>query len=234
MTWPTKAPKGKLPYMDLFSAEASDSGSDTTKVTTIADSQLILQHLVSAGLCRDLDEPLTPSERGDSRAWIAYTEELMYPALVTTRWYWGREDNYTANFAKLPLPAWLWPPFMRRALGWFFRRHVSNTLWTAGIARHDAAEVNKFIKEWIDNVSTGLEGSKSGWRFGREEPTTVDVVLHAMLANIVATGDGNREALEMVREKKVLLEFLRRGTELWFPEYEGILQFVKSSSGISA
>lgn len=220
-TWPDKAPKKKLPYIDLVSPPGPDGTTPTT--TSIADSQLIIQSLVASGVCPDLDAPLTPLERADSRAWIAYTEELMYPALVTTRWYWGRDDNYASNLAGLTQV----PAVVRPVVGWLWRRKISGAMWTMGAGRHTPEEVDGMVREWMDAVEVrfGVEGGK-GWWFGREEPTVVDVVVYAFLANIIGTGEGNREALGMVKERAATRAYIGRATRKWFPEYEGVLRFV--------
>jgi len=204
-TLPQRAPKGKLPYIELVSTDPAPSS------TTIADSQLIIQHLVSSGICPDLDAPLTQVERADSRAWISYTEELFYTALVTTRWYWGREDNYAANATSILAP-WAIKPI----LTWYIRRQINGTMWTMGPGRHSTEVVDGIVKEWIDAAEVKLKASSekgSGWWFGKEEPTLVDVVIYGFLANIIGVGQGNREALGMIKEREAIMAFVKLGTQ---------------------
>jgi len=214
-TWPDRVPKKKLPYIDLVTLPGPDGMTATT--TAIADSQLIMQSLIASGLCPNLDAPLTALERADSRAWITYTEELMYSALVTTRWYWGCDDNYASNLVgMMQVPAMVQP-----VVGWLLRRRISGTMWTMGVAGHTPEEVDGILRKWLDvvEVTLGVEGRK-GWWFGREEPTLVDVVVYAFLVNIIGTGEGNREALGIVKERAAMRVYVDRVTRKWFPEYE--------------
>jgi len=65
-TWPDRVPKKKLPYIDLVTPPGPDGMM--AMITTVADLQLIMQSLVTSGLCPDLNALLTVLERADSHA----------------------------------------------------------------------------------------------------------------------------------------------------------------------
>lgn len=90
---PSRAPKGKLPYI-----------YDDKKI--VADSHFIIEYLVQKGTVPDLDAKLTANQKSDSRAFQAYMEELIYPCVLKERWL--EEENYQKmrqeNFSRV-----FWP-----------------------------------------------------------------------------------------------------------------------------
>ena len=201
------APKGKLPYIVLTRPDGSDT-------ETIADSHFIIRHLIALGITPDLDATLTPVQRAESRAWQAWTEELMYTAVVQTRW--SREHNYAATAAAIPIPGLIKPIIM-----WHLRRKILGTMREMGMGKHSEREVDQLMREWVDGLNDRLEG-RTYFHAG-DQPSCVDVIIGAFLAQIVAQ-PGNMEAKAMILEKKTLKAYTATLTRMWFPEYEELLE----------
>lgn len=68
---PIKAPKGKIPYV-----EVTESGS--TKPTILSDSTVIARDLVAEGALLDLNSALSPSEKAQDLAIRALLEDKLY------------------------------------------------------------------------------------------------------------------------------------------------------------
>lgn len=209
-TLPRSAPKGKLPYIEF-------TPSPTSPPETIADSHFIMRYLISTKTIRDPDEGLTRAQRADSRAWIAYTDETLYPAVIHTRW--ARPDNHAAFMTGIPLPALIKP-----IVGWYLTWKIPSTLWTAGVGRHTNEEIDTLIREWVEAVDAKLEGVKY---FHGNSPSMVDVTVYAFIACGLVSGKGNREFMDLILEKERIREYVAGLTRLWFPEYEGILEMVE-------
>lgn len=210
-TIPNSAPKGKLPYITI----------DNDVANRFADTHFIIKHLVESRIAPDLDAPLSPAERADSRAWQTWTEELMANALAYTRWI--VDENYPI-FRDEALGELPWPiPYL---LGAYLRWSASSALWGHGIGRHTEKEIRSFMQEWVDGVNTKLEDGRE-WFFGLGQPTTIDVILYGFLANSVCGSKANPLVTHSICEKAHLRAYIRRGTELWFPEYQELLNIVK-------
>ncbi|THH18628.1 hypothetical protein EW146_g2391 [Bondarzewia mesenterica] len=206
-TTPSSAPKGKLPYIVLTHA-------DGRAPETIADSHFIICRLVALGLAPDLDASLTPAQRADSRAWQAWTEELLYTAVVQTRW--ARDHNYAATYASMSIPGLVKPIVM-----WSLRRRLVELMRTVGIGKHSVEEVDQLMKEWVDGLDARLEGKT--FFHGGEHPTLVDIVLGGFLIQCVGQRS-NAEFKKMVMENETLKAYTARSTKTWFPEYKELLK----------
>jgi glutathione S-transferase len=205
-TLPMRGPKGKLPYIEL-----EHSG----KTETIADSHFIVSKLIKENIIPDPDSSLTPSQRADSRAWQAWTEELVYPATVHTRW--SRPANYEVMKSNLTAPSWIRP-----VIAMYLRRNIVNALWGHGVARHSDGEVDQILREYID----GLEGRLGeGDYFHGTVPTLVDIVVYAFLVNALEV-KGNPEYTELILASERLKRYVSKLTSLWFPNYESIIKLV--------
>ena len=207
-TYPFKAPKGKVPFAEIV---------HDSKTVTIPDSHFIIQYLVENGLIKDPDElaGLTPVQKAESRAFQAYVEELLYPAIVYDRWY--IDENYAVmaseTFADLP-----WP--VRAILPWFFRRRVTGVLYSAGIGRHSPEEVHRLQKEVFEALETKYTDRK--YFHGGDLPSRIDLTVYGFLANILTAG-GNPYFTDLVLKSMVLRSFVGEMTQLLFPEYEGLM-----------
>ncbi|TFL01406.1 hypothetical protein BDV98DRAFT_604699 [Pterulicium gracile] len=205
-----KSPKGKLPYVTI------NNESDPQHPTVVSDSHFTIKHLVATKLTEDLDAGLTPVQRADSRAYIGWTEGVMYPALTATRWLPSWPNNWAERYKMIPIP---W--FIKPVLVFFFRRRVIQQHNAIGIGRHSKEEVETLLEEWVEGVSARL-GDGEGWFHGGAEPTNVDVVLGAFLMQ-VAHKD-HAEYVEMVGQHVNLIRYTERCVNLWFPEYENLKQ----------
>ncbi|TFL01769.1 hypothetical protein BDV98DRAFT_68738 [Pterulicium gracile] len=215
---PSKAPKGKLPYIVLI------NGTGTP--LTLPDSQFIINHFISTGLTPSLDASLTPSQRAESKAFQVWTDDLAYPAVAFTRF----GDTYPANYDKIynsiALPSVLnYAPF-KPMIMWNMRRHLQGWLWAQGVGRHTKEEVESIILEWVQAIQAKV-GEHGEWFHRTKQPTQVDVVLTSFLMHYVGMVY-NPETVGMIREEKGVVRYTIRAVELWFPEYEKLLEMLRS------
>jgi glutathione S-transferase len=221
-TRPGLAPKGKLPYAEIY--HSSQSQSDH-KPEIIPDSHFIIRHLISQGISSDPDQlaGLTAIQKADSRAWQAYIEETLYASIVYERWC--IDENYatlvTELFGSIP-----WP--IRPAIAWFFRRTVKNGLWGHGVGRHSIEEVKILQKEAAEALEARLEGRV--YFHGDENPSQIDLIVVAFLANSLGT-KANPYWKELVFKRPNIIAFVKRLTKSLFPEYESLLRELESAEG---
>lgn len=71
-----KAPKGKVPYIDI--AEKDLKGGDSESSTSLADSTLIIQALMENGLLEDINASLSPMDRAHDLSLRALLEDKLY------------------------------------------------------------------------------------------------------------------------------------------------------------
>jgi hypothetical protein len=210
-----KAPKGKVPFADI---------KHNKKTVTVPDSHFIIRYLIENGLIKDPDAVagLTPAQKGESRAWQAYIEEVLYSAIVRDRWY--MDENYAVTADEI-FGSMAWP--LRPMISWFFRRKVMNSIWNAGMGRHSQEEVQSLQKEAFE----ALEARMSGHLYfhDSEQPTSIDLIVYGFLANTLAT-NGNPYWADMVLKSPTLLTFTKRMTTLLFPEYELLLRRIEETN----
>ncbi|EIN05185.1 hypothetical protein PUNSTDRAFT_92068 [Punctularia strigosozonata HHB-11173 SS5] len=204
---PFTAPKGKLPWATITTPGSSQ---------VIPDSHYIVRHLIASGLSPDPDASLTPAERADSRAWQAWVEELVYPAVVSTRWL--RPANYAIVKHELSAPAPVKP-----VIAWIIYRRIKTGLTGHGVARHSDEEVDVLLKEYVDALDARLSAAKSEFFHGGEEPTMVDIVTWSFLVNSLAL-QSNPEFNVLILGKPRLMRYVVALAKKWFPEYESIIK----------
>jgi glutathione S-transferase len=207
----SSAPKRKLPYITI----------DNDAANALPDTHFIIKHLVESRIAPDLDAPLSAVERADTRAWQAWTEELIANTAAYTKWI--VDENYRTSRDET-LAALAWP--IRYLLGAYVRWKISGALWGQGVGRHSEKEVRSLMQEWVDGVNAKLEDGRE-WFFGLEQPTTIDVILYAFLANGVGGTKADPLFTHSICEKTRLRAYIRRCTEAWFPEYQKLLDTVK-------
>jgi glutathione S-transferase len=203
---PQTSPKGKLPYIIL-------------RDKVISDSHFIVQYLVENNISPNLDISLTRSQLADSRSWQTYIEGFIFPCIIYERWF--SNENFKIHsqelFSHLP---WL----LRIILCWYFRRLMWNTLWSQGIGRHSDDERLSILKRAIDDLDT---------RFGNEEltfhrtkePTLIDIITFGFFLSALAT-DANPTFNNLLLERPKLVEFTKRMTLQYFPEYKRVLSIL--------
>lgn len=157
----SKAPKGKLPYID-------DAG------TVVADSTFIRWHLEKKyGV--DFDQWLSPEQRAVAWAVEKMLEDNLY--WIGVYWRWLND----ANFAKMaavffkPVPAPL-----RGLVQALVRRSVRKTVKAQGIARHSEADMTAIGAKGMDALAT-LLGDKP-YLMG-DQPCGTDAMMFASLAS---------------------------------------------------
>lgn len=169
-------------------------------------------------MIKDLDAELSESEKADSRAWQAWTEELVYPALCHTRWL--RPENWKIMAANIPAP-WI----IQSVLSRYFRYRVGTALYGHGVGRHSDEEIDVLLKEYVDALEKRLEGRE--WFHGGKM-SGIDVIVYAFLVNAVGE-KGNPEYTKLILSREKIRDVIIRGTKMWFPEYEDILEEVQKA-----
>jgi glutathione S-transferase len=156
----SKAPKGKLPYIE-------DGG------TLIADSTLIRLHLEQKhGI--DFDRGLSPRDRGAAWAVDKMFEDHLYWHLIY--WRWMNDVNFERgplNFFKRA-PAII-RPFVVKGI----RKRIRRSLHSHGLGRHSEAENNLMAARAMDGVSQMLGDNRY---FMGATPCGADATVFAFVA----------------------------------------------------
>jgi glutathione S-transferase len=159
----TKAPKGKLPYIE-------DKG------TIVADSTLIRLHLEQKHAIY-FDKNLSPRDRGVAWAMEKMLEDHLYWVLVRSRWL------VSANFERGPkhffkaAPALLRPIIIRQVL-----KRVRANLHGHGLGRHTEEEINAMSARAIEAVSQVL--GTNTYLMG-DEPCGADATVFAFISGLL-------------------------------------------------
>lgn len=159
----SKAPKGKMPYIE-------DNGK------LIADSAFIIAHL-KARYGDPLDANLTPEQRAISQAFTRLLEENLYWAVVYARWIEpaGWAITRPAFFNTMPAPfKWFVPTLARRGLVKSLHGH--------GMGRHSREEIYAIGQRDITALADYLGEKKF---FLGESPSSVDATVYGFLANLI-------------------------------------------------
>ncbi|MFL5316353.1 MAG: glutathione S-transferase family protein, partial [Microvirga sp.] len=160
----SKAPKGKIPYIE-------DDGQ------LLGDSTLIRWHLEKKyGI--DFDQGLTAEQLAIAWAFEKMAEDSLYWASVYFRWM--IEDNFRkgpVNFFKgVPAP-------VRPVVVSMIRRRLRKTLHGQGIGRHSTDEITAIGIRSIDAMAAYL-GDKPF--FMGSEPTGVDATMFAFMCGLLS------------------------------------------------
>ncbi|KAG8221019.1 hypothetical protein J3R82DRAFT_2528 [Butyriboletus roseoflavus] len=211
-TYPFKAPKGKVPY-----AEITHDG----QTVVVPDSHFIIQYLVEKGLIKDPDEVagLTMAQGAESRAFQAYVEEVLYPAILYDRWYIN--ENYAVTTQEA-FGGTLWP--LRLFMSWFAKWRVTDALYSAGMGRHSPEEVYRLQKEAFEALEAKYAEHK--YLHGGELPSRVDLTVYGFLAKVLSS-DGNPYFSSLVLKSTALRLFVGDMTNLLFPEYGSLLEKIR-------
>lgn len=192
----TKAPKGKLPYID-------DDG------TIVADSMHIRWHLENKHNI-EFSPGLTDQQRAISWALERMCEEHLYWTVVMHRWL----DD--ANFNKGPrkffkaVPAPLRPLVTAKV-----RRDIKRNLWGQGLGRHTDQEVAQHAAADLKALSDFL--GDNPWLMGAN-PTAGDATVFAFVASAMCAFF-NGPIGDAARSHQNLVAYRDRGMNLWFPKY---------------
>lgn len=153
----SKAPKGKIPYIE-------DDGE------LLGDSTLIRWHLEKKyGI--DFDKELTAEQRAIAWAFEKMAEDNLYWAVVHMRWM----DD--ANFDRGPKAFFkAAPAIIRPLVVAMIRRRVGKSLHSQGMGRHSPKEIVELGSRSLQAIADYL-GSKP--LFMGTEPTGVDATIFA-------------------------------------------------------
>jgi glutathione S-transferase len=159
----SKAPKGKLPYID-------DDGE------RIADSTFIRWHLENKYQI-DFDRGLSQEQRAVAWAFEKTVEDNLYWAILDSRWM------NDANFDKGPRTFFQAVPApIRPLIVAMVRRKVRQALRAHGMGRHAPAEITALATRSIDAVAAYL-GQKPFFMGG--EPAGVDASIFSFVAGVL-------------------------------------------------
>lgn len=192
----SRAPKGKLPYID-------DDG------TIVTDSTFIRFHLEKThGV--DFDAGLSAEQRAQAWAIEKMCEEHLYWVMVHARWM------NDANFERGParffdgVPA-LMRPFVKATI----RRRVAKTLRLQGLGRHSEQEIAELGVRDIEALST-LLGDKP-FLFG-DKPSGADATVFAFIAEILVP-IADTPVRTATESKANLVAYRDRLLQTYFPQF---------------
>jgi glutathione S-transferase len=191
----SKAPKGKLPYIE-------DDG------TIIADSTFVRWHLEKKYQV-DFDRGLDASQRATSWAFEKMIEDNLYWVIVHERWM----DS--ANFRKGPRRFFdRVPAPMRPLLVPLIRRKVRSALYGQGLGRHSEDEIAALGTRSIEAIAEFL-GDKPFF-FGAE-PTGIDATVFAFVAGTLCPHFTTRSQTAAERHEN-LRRYVGRMTARFYPD----------------
>ncbi|MBI1867452.1 MAG: glutathione S-transferase family protein [Methylocystis sp.] len=194
----SRAPKGKLPFID-------DDG------TIVADSTFIRFHLEKTkGI--DFDAGLSSEQRAQAWAIEKMCEEHLYWIMVHARWM------NDANFERGPAHFFdRAPALIRPLVKATVRRNIAKTLRRQGLGRHSEQEIAELGVRDIEALAT-LLGDKP-FLFG-ETPCGADATVCAFVAGVLAPVSDTpvRTAAE---GKANLVAYRDRLMKSYFPQFSG-------------
>lgn len=204
---PRSAPRGKIPYIEVQDAQATEQ---------MGDSTFIIRRFIESGTATDLNHKLYPAQRAHDAAIRALMEDKMYFYTLREKWW----DNYLSmrHYALGFMP---WP--FEVLVGLIAYRNISATLYGQGTGRFTHDEVSTLKLEVWENVSALLTDvrKKRGpfWVLGGKEPTEADATLFGFIASALVC-DGAPATRKIVMGFPVLVEYAERIWEKYFPEYK--------------
>ena len=191
----TKAPKGKLPYIN-------DDGA------IVADSTFIRLHLENKYNI-EFDAGLTEQQRAYAWALEKLCEDQIYWLIVYDRWM--IEKNFDRGprtfFDIVPAP-------IRPLIVWKIRRGIKQDLHSQGIGRHTDAERRILSEKALASVAHAL-GDKDFLM--RSEPCGADASVWSFIAGALCPHF--ETALAEIGSKHAnLVAYRDRGMARWYPD----------------
>ncbi len=163
VTWsdPSKAPRGKLPFIEHEGRK-------------VADSALILTYLTDA-FSVTLDDHLSDEQRAVGHAVSKMLDDHLYWCGVYNRWIDPRvwPEIRKTFFGSLP-------PLLRDLVAAMMQRRIAKALHLQGLGRHSPAEIYALAEAGVLSLDS-LLGDKP-FLFG-DRPSSVDATLYAYIAN---------------------------------------------------
>lgn len=191
---PRKAPKSKLPMIEVEGQVIADSEDIRAFIEATADM--------------DFDEGLSDQERALSRAIIRMVEEHIYFAIVADRW--TEDDNWVfikAEFFK-DIPA-----LLRGFITGAIRKQVVKQLEGQGIGRHTPEE--RFDRVRRDIIALRDLLADKPFMLG-DRPTAVDYSVAPMLASAIGTPI-EKPLAKFIKATPNLMEYVTRVTDRCYP-----------------
>ncbi|MEA2856505.1 MAG: hypothetical protein QOH98_826 [Methylobacteriaceae bacterium] len=194
----SKAPKGKLPYID-------DDG------TRIADSTFIRLH-IEKKYGSDFDAGLSSEQRAIAWAVEKMCEEHLYLALIYGRWFDDKnfENGPAQFFEAVPAP-------MRPIVKTMIRRKVRNNLRAHGFGKHSPSEVDELATRDIDALATILDGKQF---ICGDRPCGADATVFAFVAGVL-TPNFEMAARRAAEAHPNLVAYRDRMMRTYFPDHAG-------------
>lgn len=190
-----KAPKGKLPFVQIGPQR-------------LTDSSFIIEFLKQRHGDR-LDAGLSPADRAQAVAFQRLFEENFYWCLVYMRWAdsAGWAHTRRAYFSQLP-------PTLRWFVPALARRGILANLDSQGMGRHSAEEIHAIGCRDITAVADFL--ADKPFLLG-DAPTTIDATGFAFLANLL-WAPIDSPLLRHARTRPTLEAYCQRMKARYFPE----------------
>ena len=191
----SKAPKGKIPYIE-------DEGK------LIADSALIRFYLEQKYLA-DFDHGLSDEQKAITLLAEKYCEDSLYFVLIRDRWI--NEDNFNKGPRRFFDRA---PALIRPIIIHMIRKKMRQTLWSQGFGRHSEAELHLLFEKGIAALAVIL-GDKP--YFGGAQPCGADATLFGFLASFLGTTFSSVFG-ETVKSYPNLVAYRDRMKAMFYPE----------------
>jgi len=160
----SKAPKGKLPFID----------DDGTKVADSTFIRLYLEQKYQA----DFDLNMAPEQKAIAFLVEKYCEESLYFILARDRWI--HEENFNRGPRRFFNRA---PALIRPFIIKMIRGKIRKTLWAQGMGRHTEAELLVLFNKGIEAIAI-LLGDKP--YLGGVQPCGADATLFAFLMGFLS------------------------------------------------
>lgn len=196
-TLPTKAPKGKLPYIE-------DAGEQ------IADSNFIVDYLKEKYGDR-LDQHLNGADRSIQLSMQRLIEDHLYWIVMYTRWQSSVENweiNRKAVFG-------VFPPLIRNLVAVGYRKIIRRQIRGHGIGRHKPLEIYRLGYADFDALSDFL-GTKPF--FMGAKPASLDATAFGALITTIGCSIES-PVKDYGITKKNLVDYCERMKQCYFPEF---------------
>lgn len=193
----SKAPKGKAPYLQ-----------DGTKL--IADSHFIQKHLEAAHHI-DFTGGYAEDKLANGWAIARMLEEHFYFLSMNIRWL--RDENFWKGpyqfFAAAPAP-------LRPLIARVIRKKIAKTHHLQGLGRHTAEERLELAKGDLDVIERQL--GKNNFLLGAK-PSAVDASVFGFIW-AAECPHFKSEIGDYIRSRPVLIAYLKRMQENYFPDFK--------------
>ena len=192
----SRAPKGKLPYID-------DDGE------IVADSTLIRMHLEKKhGI--QFDRGLSARDRGTAWAVEKMLEDHLYWLMVY--WRWLKDENFERGPKAFFKRA---PAIIRPLVEKMVRRSIRRNLHGHGIGRHSEAETTAMAVRAVDSLSGILDHNRY---FLGDQPCGADATVFAFVAGAMSPVFDSPLRTELERAAN-LVAYRDRMMAQYFPDF---------------